>query len=83
MEALNKLNEAVKNVIEAANDVNDETNAEIWNKAPLIIHQRFCSKLVEAMKESPHKLATEIPKAMELLAAIRILKELYPELSKI
>lgn len=83
MEILDKLNETVEKIIEIANNINDETNAEIWNKAPLIIHHRFCSKYVELLKEHPNKKPEELPKAMDVLTAIEVLQELYPELIEI
>lgn len=82
MKSLLELNDAVKKVIEVANTINDDCNAEIWDKAPLIIHQRFCAKLVEVMKEHPNKIASEVPKVMEVMTAINILEELYPQLVK-
>jgi hypothetical protein len=82
METLNQLNEAVKKIIEITNSIHDETNAEIWNKAPIIIHQRFCSKLVEVTREQSGKAVADVPKAVEILTAINILEELYPGLAK-
>jgi hypothetical protein len=82
MEALNELNEAVKSVIEISRRINDETNAEVWEKAPLIIHQRFCHELVEVMKEKPKSLPKDIPEAMDILTAIRVIEKVYPKLSK-
>ena len=83
MEQLKELNEAVKKVIEIANDINDGVNAEIWDKAPLIIHQRFCAKLVEVMKEQPNEIPINVPRAVEILTAVSILEECYPKLKKI
>jgi alanine dehydrogenase len=64
-----------------ANEIGNEVFGEIINKAPIIIHQRFCAKLVEVMKANPTKTPSEVPKAMEVISAINILEELYPELN--
>jgi uncharacterized NAD(P)/FAD-binding protein YdhS len=83
MESIYELNEAVKKVIETANRVVDETNAEIWNKAPLIVHQKFCAELVRIMKEHPNKIPKDVPEAMEVITAVLILEKCYPRLQKI
>ena len=80
MESLNKLNEAVKNIIDIANGINDETNKAIFDNAPTIIRQRFCRELVSLCKEHPGKTPSEIPKAMEVMTAISILEECYPQI---
>lgn len=83
MKQINELNEAVKKVIEVANSINENTNAEIWNKAPLIIHQRFCHELVNVAKDNPNKTADEVPKMLDILTAIRLLEEYYTELKSV
>ena len=80
MESLNKLNEAVKNIIEIANGITDETNKAIFDNAPMVIHQRFCRELVSLCKEYPNKTPSEIPKAMELMTAISVIEECYPQI---
>jgi hypothetical protein len=83
MESINELNEAVKKVIETANKVVDETNAEIWDKAPLIVYQKFCAELVRIMKEQPDKTPKDVPEAMDVITAVSILEKCYPKLQKI
>ena len=82
METINELSEAVKQVMLVANKIGNEVNAEIWTKAPLIVHQRFCHELVEVVKmeENKGKPTSEIPRAMDILNAIEILMDFYPEL---
>lgn len=80
MESLNKLNEAVKTIIDIANTINDDATSEIFNKAPVVVHQRFCSELVKIAKENPLKTPAEIPEAMKVLTAINILEDCYPQL---
>jgi len=82
MKALNELNEAVKTVIEVSNRINEETNKAVLDQAPLIIHQRFCGKLVSIAKKNDKKKLDEVPEFMDMLKAIEILEKLYPELSK-
>jgi len=79
MGALDELNEAVKTVIELVNKVNDETNEEIWNRSPLIIHQRFCAELVAIAKKNKNKETQEF---VDMIRAINILEELYPKLKR-
>ena len=83
MEKLNELNEAIKKVIEITNSINDETTAEIYSKAPLIIHQRFCIELVNEAKKNVGKKMNECNETLDVMTAIRILEKLYPELAKI
>ena len=82
MKALNELNEAVKTVIEVSNRINEETNKAVLDQAPLIIHQRFCGKLVSIAKKNDKKKLDEVPEFMDMLKAIEILEKLYPELIK-
>ena len=83
MKALNELNEAIKKVIEIGNKINDFTTAEIWEKAPLIIHQRLCSELVRiAKKGKKDKKLNEIPEAVKVMDAINVIEKLYPKLQK-
>lgn len=65
MEKINELAEAV----------------EIRRQAPIIIHQRFCAELINIMRGEGNKTPREVPKAMEILTAISILEEIYPELN--
>lgn len=81
METLEKLNEAVSKVINIANTINDEVSDEVCNKAPFVIHQRFCSELVRIAKESPKKVIGDIPKFKKVSAALELLEELYPVLT--
>ena len=82
MESLNELYEAVKKINEITNKINDDYYAEIEKKAPLIIYQRFCAEFADLSRENPDKELNEIPKLMEILTAIRILGECFPELNK-
>lgn len=83
MEAINELNEAVKTVIEVSNRISKETNTEVWDKAPIIIHQRFCHELVSIAKKHEKEKLDEVPEFIDMLNAIEILEGLYPKLSKI
>jgi len=53
-----------------------------FEKAPIIIHQRFCGELVRIveLKENEKKKIKEVPEAMEVIMAVRILERLYPQL---
>lgn len=84
MNTIDELSEAVKQVMLVANKIGNEVNAEIWAKAPIIIHQRFCHELVKVVKmeENKGKPTTEIPRAMEILNAINILMDFYPQLDE-
>lgn len=81
MEALEELDEAVKNIIAIADKVNNTVNTTIRKAAPLMIHQEFCHELTELAKQQPKKPLSEIPEALEVLTAIRVLERLHPELS--
>lgn len=80
MESINELNEAIDKVIQIANRLIGETNAEIFNKAPVIVHQRFCAELVRVMKENPNKAPMDVPEAVSILSSINVLEKCYPEI---
>ena len=50
--------------------------------APLFIHQSFCHELVRVAKLHTQELPKDIPEAMEVLTAIRVLEKLYPQLKQ-
>lgn len=82
MKALNELNESVNTVIEVSNRINEDVNAEVWDKAPLIIHQKFCAELVSIAKKNENKKMNTIPEFTDMFNAIEVLEKLYPKLSK-
>ncbi len=82
MKVLDELNAAVRVVIEVSNRVNDEANAEVWDKAPFVIHQRFCNELVSIAKKYEKKQMEEVPEFMDMLKAIEVLEMLYPKLKE-
>jgi len=57
-------------------------SAEVWNKAHLIIHQRFCHELGSIVKRHEKHKMDEVPEFMDMLKAIEIIEKLYPELNK-
>lgn len=67
---------------EVSNRINEEVNLEVQDKAPLIIHQRFCFELVSIAKKHDKQKMEEIPEFIDMLKAIKILEKLYPKLSK-
>lgn len=82
MTNLEKLEESVKLVIDAASTFRDEIVSEINSKAPVIVHERFCFELTRVMKKQPTEIIQNVPKAMKIMTALDILEELYPELKK-
>jgi hypothetical protein len=83
MESINELKEAVNKVIEITDKVIDVANSEIWNKAPLIVHQRFCAELVRIMKDNPDKTPKDVPEAMQVIDAFSVLEKCYPNIKEI
>lgn len=81
MDALTELNGAVKSVIDAAAKINDDCNKEVWEKAPIIVHQKFAAELVRLMKQHPDKTPMEVPEAAEIITAFDVLEKLYPQLT--
>lgn len=55
---------------------------DIFEKASLIVHQRFCHELVEHAKRHPDKIPREVPSGLKILDAINLLEELYPNLKR-
>ena len=82
MKLLNELNEAVTKVLEISSKINDETNDEVWDKAPLIIHQGFCHELGQVTKNHEKQKMDEVPEFMDLLTAIKVLEGLHPKLNQ-
>jgi len=82
MNSIDELGEVLKQVMLVANKIGNERNAEIWENAPKIVHQRFYHELVDVVKmeENKGKSTSEIPRAMEILNAIQILMDFFPEL---
>lgn len=81
MESLELFKQAVVSIVELTEKINEEINAEILDKAPVIIHQRLCAELVRIMKENGVKNPNEIPEAVEVMTAIGLLQRLYPKLN--
>jgi len=82
MESLNELIKTVKTVVEISNRIDAEIIEEIWDKAPLIIHQRFCHELTSIVKKHDKDDMTQVAEYMDILKAIEVLENLYPILSK-
>jgi len=82
MISLDSLNKAVQEVLESVDCINQEVTNEIYKQSPIIVHQRFCSYLVQICKEHPEKAPKQIPKAIEVMVAIDVLEELYPQLKR-
>lgn len=83
IESLDNFNEAIKNVIESASNINAEVADLIRIKAPIIIHQRLCEELVSVARDNPQKTPIEIPEAIKILTAIDVLENFYPELKSV
>lgn len=81
MDTLNELSEAACRVIDLTDKVNNEILAEVNSKAPIIVHQRLCGYFMDIMKANSSKVPSDIPKAVEIMTAVKVLEELYPELT--
>ena len=81
-ERLKELNDAVQKLVFAVDEVVANVTDEIFDKAPLLIHQRFCSELVKVMQkeENSGKVPLDTPEAVKIMNAIDVLEELYPRL---
>lgn len=57
---------------------------EIHTKTPLVIHQRLCHELVAIVNSNKFSnMKTElIPEYSNMITAIEVIEELYPELKK-
>lgn len=82
MIALDRLKEATQQVLESVDCINQEVNNEIWDKAPVIVHQRLCAELVNLAQKHPCAIVADIPNALNVITAINILEELYPKLKQ-
>jgi hypothetical protein len=82
MEALKEFNELVIRINEVAGKITGEVFDEISDKAPIIVHQRFCHELVRICSREENKLKTpaQVPEAMNVMTAIDILEKVYPKL---
>lgn len=82
METLKEFNDRIKDVVEAASKINDAYNKDIWEKAPVLVYQKFTEKFSEIMQDNPSKYPRDVPEAVRVSTAISVLRELYPELTK-
>jgi hypothetical protein len=85
MEALERLNEAIKTIIDCGSKINEETNEAIFKNAPAVVHQRFCSALVAEYQKDENKSKTvgEVKasgRALKIIDSISLMEEFYPEL---
>ncbi len=80
MNVLKTLNEATETFLESVKVINEKISAEIWEQAPLIIHQGLCSELVRLAKNNPSQTLEVIPEAKEIMTALDVLERLYPKL---
>ncbi len=82
MRVLQKLNDATNTFLESLKVINEQVNEEIWNNAPILVHQRLCHELVKecSKEENKTKTPSELPRATNILTAISLLEELYPKL---
>ena len=80
MTELVELDQAIKHIVELTTKISNNVYSEVSDKAPIVIHQRFCSELVTIMKANPTKTPSEIPYAVDIMTAIRVLENAYPEL---
>ena len=53
---------------------------ELYEKAPLVVHQRLCDEFVKIMNEHPKSAPEDIPEALEILTAVIVLEKYYPKI---
>lgn len=82
MEKLDQFIDAVKKVNEAAVELQEELVNSIFEKSPIIVHQKFCHELGEIMERNPTKIPRDIPEAVDVLTALDVLERLYPQVKK-
>ena len=63
-------------------DVQLFTWAQVYEKAPTIVHMALCRELVQVSKQNPDKVPREIPEAIKVLDAIDLLEKIYPQLKQ-
>lgn len=83
METIEKFNERVMELLELSSKVNDAIAHRIETEAPVIVYNKLCAQLVEVMRNNPAKTPEEVYGAANLLMAISILKDLYPQLTEL
>jgi formiminotetrahydrofolate cyclodeaminase len=82
MESLHKFNQAMNEAMRIANEIDQQSQHEMWEKAPVIIHQRFCQELVEVAKANVDINLSNIEDFNDIRTAIDILEKLYPQLKR-
>jgi hypothetical protein len=84
MELLQQFENALDNIKDIATEMRNNVTENMYDnlkaKAPRYIHNMFCGKFVEICKANHNVIPQEIPEAVEVLTAIKVLEKLYPEL---
>lgn len=79
MDSIEELNKLALRVSELTQHINDETHAFAFAKAPVIVHQRICHEVTKLAKEHKGKPASEVEGFVDLLTALSVVEELYPQ----
>lgn len=72
--------EAMQNAVNIANKLIDENNMRMWENAPDLMMQRFSAELTRLMFNNLQIPLEQIPEAVEVMTAIRVLQRLYPDM---
>ena len=80
MQLMPEFKDAMQNAVNIANRLIKEDNERMWENAPALMMQRFNGELTRLMFQNLQIPLEQIPEAVELMTAIRVLKRLYPDM---
>ena len=52
-----------------------------YEEAANIMHTKLCSEFVKVCKLNPYMIVNDIPEAVEISIAIKVLEKIYPNLN--
>lgn len=61
-------------------EIESRINKEVYEKAPIIIHQAFCNEFAKLATANPKTIMNDLTGGKIILDAINLLEDLYPKL---
>jgi len=77
---IGELKECIEKNKKGSELILDNINEQLYKKAPTIIHNRFCSELLELAKTKPSVIPKDDPEMSKVMEHIEFLENIYPKL---
>lgn len=79
MKVIEKLNELSILCIDEINRIEESTNTLVYDKAPIIVHERLCNELTQLARINVGKIPREIPEMNNIMIALDVIESIYPK----